>query len=138
MEKEIIFFGQKAKIGCDEKCNKAWGINNRPQFFPELGREKLYGYGCEYHWPGQDPSNEGLDWDDDNSVYLPDNQLGEAPENPGTYEGGHAKPTCDTEKGNKWCARECERCAMSKPGEWSKPLTFPDFEKEHYNIPITQ
>jgi hypothetical protein len=30
-----------------------------------------------------------------------------APIDPGTYEGGHAKPTnyCH----NKWCARECER-----------------------------
>ena len=26
----ITFFGQKAKIACDEKCEKAWGLNSRP------------------------------------------------------------------------------------------------------------
>ncbi len=30
-----------------------------------------------------------------------------APIDPGTYEGGHAKPV--NKKHNKWCARECER-----------------------------
>lgn len=30
-----------------------------------------------------------------------------APVDPGTYEGGCAKPT--DKKHNKWCARECER-----------------------------
>lgn len=30
MEKIIVYCGQKAKVNCDENCNKAWGINNRP------------------------------------------------------------------------------------------------------------
>jgi len=29
--KEIIYFGQKAKVICDGNCEKAWGINNRPK-----------------------------------------------------------------------------------------------------------
>ncbi len=33
-----------------------------------------------------------------------------APVDPGTYEGGHAKPTDKTH--NKWCARECERSSI--------------------------
>lgn len=36
---------------------------------------------------------------------------GTAPVDPGTYEGGHAKPTDG--KHNKWCARECERSNMT-------------------------
>jgi hypothetical protein len=34
-----------------------------------------------------------------------------APEDPGTYEGGHGKPLppYPPEKHNKWCVRECER-----------------------------
>lgn len=38
-------------------------------------------------------------------------KIGIAPEDPGTYEGGHAKPT--DKKHNKWCARECERSTLS-------------------------
>jgi len=33
-----------------------------------------------------------------------------APINPGTYEGGYAKPI--DKKHNKWCARECERSEL--------------------------
>jgi hypothetical protein len=39
--------------------------------------------------------------------YLRDDELGEAPIDPGTYEGECGKPT--DRKHNKWCARECER-----------------------------
>jgi hypothetical protein len=34
-----------------------------------------------------------------------------APEDPGTYEGGDAKPL--DAKFNRWCVRECERCQIS-------------------------
>lgn len=33
-----------------------------------------------------------------------------APNDTGTYEGGHGKPT--DKRHNKWCARECERSAI--------------------------
>ena len=33
-----------------------------------------------------------------------------APIDPGSYEGGHAKPT--NKQHNKWCARECERSEL--------------------------
>ena len=36
-----------------------------------------------------------------------DEKKAPAPSDPGTYEGGHAKPRNKTH--NKWCARECER-----------------------------
>ena len=83
MEKIITYFGQKVKVACDEKCNKAWGINCRP--FVQLNDDK------------------------DDILWLADNELGEAPEDPGSYEAGHAKPTCKNEIPNKWCVRECER-----------------------------
>lgn len=34
-----------------------------------------------------------------------------APDDPGTYEGGHGK---DAGSLNKWCARECERSNISE------------------------
>lgn len=104
MEKMITYFGQKAKVACDEKCNKAWGRNSRPQ--------------------------EMMSEDEDDWVWLSDEELGEAPEDPGTYEGGHGK---DPHSGNKWCIRECERCVMSMPGESDKPLKLRDLSKRFYN-----
>lgn len=105
----ITYFGQKAKIGCDENCTKAWGINTRPKLL--------------------------LTDDEDDYCYLSDTELKEAPIDPGTYEGGQAKPKYQTEMLNKWCARECERCVMSKPNEYDKPLIFVDFTERVYNIP---
>lgn len=106
--KMITYFGQKAKVACDEKCNKAWGTNSRP--------------------------TKQLSDDEDDWEWLSDAELGEAPENPGTYEGGHAKPINDSDKMNRWCVRECERCQMSHPGEYDKPLKLKDFSKRIQNI----
>lgn len=44
--------------------------------------------------------------------YYCDEELGDAPADPGTYEGDQGKPRNDSEKLNKWCARECERSTM--------------------------
>ena len=40
-----------------------------------------------------------------------DEELGIAPEDPRTYEGGFAKPK-EGEEMNKWCVRECERSRL--------------------------
>lgn len=109
MEKIITYLGQKVKVGCDEKCHKAWGVNARPK--------------------------KQLTEDYDDYAYLSDAELGIAPIDPGTYEGGCAKPTLKTEIPNKWCVRECERCAMSALNEFNKPLLLPDFSDKVYNIP---
>lgn len=112
IQKEIIYFGQKAIIACDEKCNKAWGINNRP-------RIQL------------DENNE------DDYVWLADNELGEAPDDPGIYEGFEmcGKPQSKEERLNKWCCRECERHFINKPGEYDKPIVLRNFSERIYNIP---
>ncbi|KEI83980.1 hypothetical protein N493_18890 (plasmid) [Clostridium botulinum B2 433] len=110
IEKEIIYFGQKTKIACDGKCEKAWGINSRPKV--QL-----------------DKNNE------DDYAYLSDDELGVAPVDLGTYEGGYAKPVNDKDKLNKWCCRECERCCMSKPNKSDKPIMLEDFSVRVYNIP---
>lgn len=108
MEKIITYVGQAAKVACDEQCNKAWGINNRPQ--------------------------NQLSDDMDDYEYLADGELGEAPINPGTYEGGDAKPINKVGIPNRWCVRECERCSMSHPGESHLPLEVKDFSKRRRNI----
>lgn len=113
MEKIIFYNGETIKIGCDEKCNKAWGVNNRPKI--EL-----------------DPDHIHPDYDDD-IAFLSDDGLGDAPIDPGTYEGGQAKPIHKHEIPNKWCARECERCVWSDVDE---PLKFKDFSKILYNQPF--
>lgn len=108
MEKLITYFGQKAKVACDEKCNKAWG-STRP-------KEQLFD-------------------DEDDYVLLSDEELGDAPENPGTYENDIPKPINKQNIPNTWCVRECERCAMSEHGKYNEPLLLKDFSKRRYNIP---
>lgn len=85
--KTITFMGQPAVLACDGNCAKAWGIQCRPS-------EQL------------DPN------DDDDIAYLADGELGDAPADPGTYEGGHGKPAGPHDM-NKWCARQCERSDMA-------------------------
>jgi hypothetical protein len=108
--KAITYFGQPCAVACDAKCNKAWGVNNRPRIrFDE----------------------------DDDFAYLADGELGDAPADPGTYEGGCAKPTHPSERLNKWCVRECERSTLapkdpSKPGEL---VELRDFSERRYNMP---
>lgn len=109
MEKIIQYVGQYAKVACDEKCNKAWGMNERPTV--------------------------QLSDDEDDYAYLSDDELGEAPEDPGTYEGGEGKPVDKQGIPNKWCVRECERCSMSSPGKFNEPLRLKDFSERVYNIP---
>ena len=101
-EKIIIFFGKRTKVACDRQCNKAWGINSRP----EVRHSD----------------------DEDDTSYKTDAELGEAPLDPGTYEGGHAKPLSPDLFANKWCVRECERCAiMEIDGDINDSLTLPDY-----------
>jgi hypothetical protein len=108
----ITYFDQQAKVACDRRCEKAWGINNRPSV--------------------------QLSDDEDDFAYLADDELGLAPVNPGSYEGGHAKPHSPDEFPNKWCVRECERCSMSQPGEYMLPLKLKRFDKREYNIPASE
>ena len=105
----ISFFHQPMKVACDRKCTKAWGINNRPKvvFSGNL----------------------------DDYAFLADGELGDAPVNPGTYEGEDAKPLSSNEFPNKWCVRECERCARSAPGKEREPLLLTNWSRRVYNQP---
>lgn len=87
---------------------KHGGINNRP-------RIQL--------------SNDEDDW-----VWLSDDELENAPNDTGTYEGFEmcGKPSFDSEKLNKWCARECER---SYKLDLDQEIILDDFNKRIYNIP---
>jgi len=92
---KITYFGQPVIVSCDGNCAKAWGISSRP--------------------------HERLGDDEDDIVYLADDELGEAPADPGTYEGSDGKPESVAEFPNKWCVRQCERCTMSgEISDWSK------------------
>lgn len=102
LQKEIKWFRDQCILACDGKCHKAWGINNRPK--------------------------RQLSEDEDDYEYLSDNELGEAPENPGTYEGGQGK---NPESLNKWCARECER---SKIFDMNEQIALKNFENPVKNI----
>jgi hypothetical protein len=105
-EAAITYFGQPARVVCDRRCDKAWGINTRPRLqFSE---------------------------DADDHAFLADGELGTAPLDPGTYEGCDGKPESPDAFPNKWCVRECERCTMSLSGE---PLELPDFNERIYNQP---
>lgn len=104
----ITYFGQKAKVACDCRCNKAWGMDNRPRI--------------------------QLSDDEDDWAYLADPELGEAPIDPGTFEGWHRKPLSPDEFPNRWCVRQCERCVMSEIDRYDKPLALWNFDKRFYNL----
>jgi hypothetical protein len=63
-------------------------------------------------------------------IFLADDELGMAPIDPGTYEGGHGKPENKNERLNKWCARECERSIIV---EVNQPLELKNYSKRVYN-----
>lgn len=105
----IAYFSQPARVACDRQCHKAWGINNRPRIL-------------------LDPDNP------DDYVFLADGELAAAPADPGTYEGGQGKPSTPDAFPNKWCVRECERCALSAPGESALPLALPDYSRRLFNL----
>ncbi len=109
MEKIITFCGQQAKVVCDEKCHKAWGIQDRPKI--------------------------QLSEDPDDYAYLADDELPEAPVFTGNETGDEDKPVYKESIPNKWCVNECERCEISEPGKYNEPLTLRDFSKRRYNQP---
>jgi len=113
ISREINWFGEKKILCCDGNCRKAWGINNRPEI--------------------------QLSDDPDDTVYLADDELGTAPEDPGTYEGGHAKPRASfwmtASRLNKWCARECERSEIVSGADFSDGFQLPDSSRRLYNQP---
>lgn len=109
LTKPINWFGRQCTLVCDGRCDKSWGINNRPKLFymeSEVPRELE---------SGEDP----VDCDD--YVFKADDALETAPRDPGTYEGGYGKPSGspleNPTKMNKWCSRECERSSILEEGE---------------------
>jgi hypothetical protein len=103
--KTIQWFGKPFILACDGQCDRAFGIQHRQrvQF-------------------SDDP---------DDFAMLSDDETGEAPKDPGTYEGGFAKPSSPDDM-NKWCARECERSDMAKA---ITTIALPDFTKRLFNQP---
>lgn len=108
--KDITFFGNACTLACDANCGKAWGINHRPRIY--------------LHPDGEDA-------DPDDYAFLADSEVGVAPVDPGTYEGGHAKPEIPEARLNKWCARECERSTIVDRGDVD--IKFKDFSRRVYN-----
>ena len=109
-----LYFEHPVAVVCDAKCNKAWGITGRPR--------------------------EQLSEDVDDFAYLSDVELGDAPRDPGTWEGGHGKPVRPEDRMNKWCVRECERSSMypPAPGDRFDELVLKDFSKRRFNMPQRQ
>lgn len=116
--RDISYFFQPCTVACDGKCNKAWGINQRP-------RKYLSGD------PNEAETSEEWNRRADDFVWCADDELGEAPEDPGTYEGGHGKPS-GPHNMNKWCTRECERSVLVDRGA---PITLRDFDNPTPNCP---
>lgn len=108
--KLIRYFGQPVLAACDANCRKAWGINSRPTVH--------------------------LSGNEDNFEWLADGELGDAPADPGTYEGDAAKPIRLDDRLNRWCVRECERCQKVDAGLYELGEIKPkDFAERARNIP---
>lgn len=103
--KQIKWMGQEMTLACDGNCAKAWGISQRPKV--------------------------SLSNDEDDVEWLADGDLGEAPSDPGTYEGGYGKPIRSNDM-NKWCSRQCERSVIAGP---NIPIKLPDWSKRVQNQP---
>ncbi|MEM1062118.1 MAG: hypothetical protein AAGJ97_07315 [Planctomycetota bacterium] len=101
----VMGYGEPDAIACDHNCQFAYGINARPK--------------------------KQISDDDDDYVYLTDQEAGPAPRDPGTYEGGCGKPL-HPDKHNKWCYRECERSVSAVM--W-KGATGHDWDKPVFNQP---
>ena len=102
---DITYMGRPARVACDRACTKAWGVGSRPRV--------------------------QLTDDPDDYAFLADHELGDAPADTGTYEGGQGKPMFP-DRHNKWCARECERSTIGDP---SRPAALPDLSSRLFNIP---
>lgn len=107
--KNIQYFGRECVLACDAGCNKAFGINSRPR--------------------------EQLSDNEDDYAFLADSEVGVAPQDPGTYEGGYGKPMGQHDRLNKWCARECERSVRADKGE---DVKLKDFSQRVYNLKSRQ
>lgn len=107
--KLITAYGEAAFVMCDAKCDKAWGSTSRPR---ELCSE-----------------------DEDDFVLLADGELGEAPANPDSYEGGVGKPRRPEDRLNRWCFRECERAEWAGHLDKDKLVQLKDWSQRQYNIP---
>ena len=104
--KQIVWFERQVTLACDGNCSKAWGVSVRPK--------------------------ESFDKDEpDDFAFLADAELGEAPDDPGTREGGHMKPAGPRHM-NKWCSRECERSGIFEAGV---QVEVRDFSRRRYNQP---
>jgi hypothetical protein len=92
--KAMKFFGQDVVLVCDECCDMAFGISDRPKI-------------------GETP--------DGAFDMVPDSEIEKkAPKDPGSTEGADSKPRNKAERLNKWCARACERSVIIKPHETFK------------------
>lgn len=102
------FFGKPVVLACDGKCQKAFGYTLRPHI----------------RWTA----------DPDDITWLADDEIPfDAPEDPGTAEGGDRKPKTVPDKHNKWCARACERCEMF--GQDEEKITLRGWAKRAHNKP---
>lgn len=105
LKSQVRMFGKQRIIACDERCDKAWGMNERPEIV--------------------------FDEDDlDDFAYLADHELGTAPDCSNWWEGGHNKPQSKEERHNKWCVRACERSTIFEIGE---EIVLKDFSSRVYN-----
>ena len=127
LQKNIRYFGVQSVLACDGRCDKAWGINRRPRLYFQESLVEPRALTKD-----EEPRN------DDDYVYVGDNELPTAPADPGTYEADEAKPSAvpliDPSRMNKWCARECERSKIVPAGE-SISIALPNLETPRPNIP---
>jgi len=128
ISKQIRGYGKDLTIACDGRCDKAWGINGRPRLYFMESAETPRALKED-----EEPRDE------DDQVYIGDNELGTAPgpgETVGMSEGGHLKPSAtpltNGEHMNKWCFRECERGETFEAGE---TIVIRDLTKPRPNIP---
>lgn len=103
---EIPYTDNDTWISCDGKCDKAFGLAERPISENSLAEG-------DFEW-------------------LADDEVGDAPEVSCHTIDGENKPQLITELHNKWCIVHCERSILMTLGQ---EATLPNFDKRVPNIP---
>lgn len=122
--RDVLFGGQKCVVACDAKCHKAWGMNQRLQFHRD-------NTGAYRKMSNEEIEDRAICPDENDTMYLPDADMDEAPVEPGTWEGEDTKPVDPEDRLNKWCTRECERSVLVDRGH---PITLPNFDHPVFNM----
>ena len=112
IQRSMMFLGEIHIVACDGRCDKAWGVDDRPT--NRLGSD-----------------HNDFEW-------LADGELGQAPIDPGSLssDNGVRKPLLvrGPDDVNEWCVDRCERMAKCRAVTSERAPDPPDLSRRRPNF----